>query len=61
MSNVVKIENKIINFKKTIAVPGDKKPEYKVVLFASLAKGKSKAKNLLMSEDVSAAIKAIKN
>ena len=30
------------------------------VLFASLANGKSKAKNLLMSEDVLAAIQAIK-
>ena len=60
MSNVVKIENKIINFKKTIAVPGDKSLSIRWVLFASLAKGKSKAKNLLMSEDVSAAIKTIK-
>ena len=60
MSNVVKIENKIINFKKTIAVPGYKSLSIRWVLFASLAKGKSKAKNLLMSEDVLAAIKAIK-
>ena len=32
-----------------------------LVLFSSLAKGKSKAYNLLQSEDVIAAIKAIRN
>ncbi len=60
MTNFVEIKNKVGEFKKTISVPGDKSLSIRWVLFASLAKGKSKAKNLLMSEDVIAAIKAIK-
>ncbi len=60
MSNIVNIKNKIKNFKKIITVPGDKSLSIRWVLFASLANGTSKAKNLLMSEDVLAAIKAIK-
>ncbi|WP_440613473.1 3-phosphoshikimate 1-carboxyvinyltransferase [Candidatus Pelagibacter sp. HIMB1748] len=60
MSNIVKINNKIKSFKKIIKVPGDKSLSIRWVLFASLAKGKSKAKNLLMSEDVLAALETIK-
>ena len=60
MSNIVNIKNKIKNFKTIITVPGDKSLSIRWVLFASLANGTSKAKNLLMSEDVLAAIKAIK-
>ena len=60
MSNIVKIKNKIRNFKKIITVPGDKSLSIRWVLFASLANGTSKANNLLMSEDVLAAIEAIK-
>ena len=60
MSNIVNIKNKIKNFKKTITVPGDKSLSIRWVLFASLANGKSKANNLLMSEDVLATIEAIK-
>ena len=60
MSNIVKINKKIEHFKKTILVPGDKSLSIRWVLFASLANGTSMAKNLLMSEDVLAAIKAIK-
>ena len=60
MSNIVKIKNKIGNFKKTITVPGDKSLSIRWVLFSSLANGTSTAKNLLMSEDVLAAIKAVK-
>ena len=60
MSNIVKISKKIENFKKTIIVPGDKSLSIRWVLFSSLAKGTSKAKNLLMSEDVLAAIEAVK-
>ena len=60
MPNVVKIKYKIKNFKKTITVPGDKSLSIRWVLFASLAKGLSKAKNLLLSEDVLAAIEAVK-
>ena len=60
MSNIVKFRNQIKNYKKTILVPGDKSLSIRWVLFASLANGKSKASNLLMSEDVLAAIEAIK-
>ena len=60
MANIVKIKKKINNFQKTITVPGDKSLSIRWVLFSSLATGKSKAKNLLMSEDVLAAINAIK-
>ena len=60
MSNIVTIKNKISSFKKTINVPGDKSLSIRWVLFASLANGKSKAKNLLLSEDVLATIEAIK-
>ena len=61
MPNIVKIQKKLENFKKSIRVPGDKSLSIRWVLFASLANGTSKAKNLLMSEDVMAAIDAIKN
>ncbi len=60
MPNIVKIEKKIKNFKKIIRVPGDKSLSIRWVLFSSLAKGTSKAKNLLMSQDVLAAINAVK-
>ena len=60
MSNIVKIKNNIGNFNRTISVPGDKSLSIRWVLFASLANGTSKAKNLLMSEDVLAAIDAVK-
>ena len=60
MSNTIIIKKKIYNFNKTISVPGDKSLSIRWVLFASLANGISKAKNLLMSEDVYAAIKAVR-
>ena len=60
MANSVKIINKIDNFKKIISVSGDKSISIRWVLFSSLANGVSKAKNLLISEDVLAAINAIK-
>ena len=60
MSNSIIIQNKIKNFNKEITVSGDKSISIRWVLFSSLANGKSKAKNLLMSEDVIAAIKTIK-
>jgi len=60
MQNFIKIKNKISNFNKTIHVSGDKSISIRWILFASLASGKSKAKNLLISEDVLASIKAIK-
>ena len=60
MSKIISVNEKISNFKKIITVPGDKSLSIRWVLFASLAKGTSKAKNLLMSEDVIAAIQAVR-
>ena len=60
MSNPILIKKKINPFDKTIIVPGDKSLSIRWVLFSSLASGISTAKNLLMSEDVLAAIRAIK-
>ena len=60
MSNSIKINNKINSFNKTITVSGDKSLSIRWVLFSSMATGKSKAFNLLLSEDVFAAINAIK-
>ena len=59
MSNSLIINKKIKNFKKSIRVSGDKSISIRWVLFSSLSNGISKAKNLLLSEDVLAAIKAI--
>ena len=60
MPNFIKISKKINNFDKIISVSGDKSLSIRWVLFSSLATGKSKAFNLLLSEDVLAAINAIK-
>ena len=60
MPNKIILKNKIQNFNKKISIPGDKSISIRWVLIASLANGVSKAKNLLMSEDVLATIKAIK-
>ena len=60
MSNFITIKNKINNFNKNIYISGDKSLSIRWVLFSSLASGKSKARNLLISDDVLAAIKAVK-
>jgi len=60
MSNLIKIKKKINSFNKTISVSGDKSISIRWILFSSLAKGKSKAFNLLLSDDVLAAIKAVR-
>ena len=60
MPNYVVIKNKIKNFKKIISVSGDKSISIRWVLFSSLASGISYSKNLLISEDVLAAINAVK-
>ena len=60
MSNALFIKNKIKRFNKKIKVAGDKSLSIRWVLLASQATGKSKAYNLLMSEDVLAAIDCIK-
>ena len=50
----------ISNFYKKISIPGDKSISIRWVLLSSLASGVSKAKNLLMSEDVIASLRAVK-
>ena len=59
MPNKIILKNKISDFYKKIWIPGDKSISIRWVLVASLASGVSKAKNLLMSDDVLAAIKSI--
>ncbi len=54
------INNKIKKFNEKIKITGDKSLSIRWVLLASQATGKSKAYNLLMSEDVLAAIDLIK-
>ena len=60
MKNLLKINRKINSFDKKIKGTGDKSLSIRWVLLASQAIGKSKAYNLLMSEDVRAAIDSIK-
>ncbi|MDA7604081.1 3-phosphoshikimate 1-carboxyvinyltransferase [Candidatus Pelagibacter sp.] len=60
MPNSVVIKKKLKNFNKKIFVSSDKSISIRWVLFASLAKGNSKAQNLLISEDVKAAIKTVR-
>ena len=60
MPNHIIIKKKIAGFKKKIYVSGDKSISIRWVLFASIASGISKARNLLISEDVLAAINIIK-
>ena len=58
--NIIILKNKIKKFNKTVYVSGDKSISIRWVLLSSLSNGISKAKNLLMSEDVVAAIKTIR-
>ena len=60
MTNPIVIKKKLKNFNKEIVVSGDKSLSIRWVLFASLASGNSKAQNLLISEDVKAAIKTVR-
>jgi len=60
MAKILAIKKKINSFKKEIEVSGDKSLSIRWVLLASQAIGKSKGYNLLMSEDVLAAIDSIK-
>ncbi len=60
MSQVTIIKKKIKKFNKQVNIPGDKSISIRWVLISSLANGISTAKNLLLSDDVIAAIKAVK-
>jgi len=60
MKNYVLISNIIKKFNKTINVQGDKSISIRWALMASQAVGKSRAYNLLKSEDVESALNALK-
>ena len=60
MSGTLLIKHKIKKFNKKIKITGDKSLSIRWVLIASQSFGKSKAYNLLMSEDVLAALNSIK-
>ena len=60
MTNKLIVKKKIEFFNKKIFVSGDKSLSIRWVLFSSLAKGISRAKNLLISDDVIAAIKTVR-
>ncbi len=60
MSNPIIIKKKINKFNKKIEVSGDKSLSIRWILLSSLSNGVSKAKNLLISEDVLAALDSIK-
>ena len=60
MPNSLLVKKRIRTFNKKISVSGDKSISIRWVLLASLASGVSKANNLLISEDVQAAISAIR-
>jgi len=60
MSKTLLINKKVKQFNKQIQVSGDKSLSIRWVLLASQAIGKSKGYNLLMSEDVLAALDSIK-
>ncbi len=60
MSKTLIIKKKIEKFNKQIEISGDKSLSIRWVLLASQAIGKSKSYNLLMSEDVLAALDSIK-
>ena len=60
MPDTLIIKKKILKFNKSIRVNGDKSLSIRWVLFSSIANGVSVAKNLLISEDVLAAINAVR-
>jgi len=60
MPNFITIKKKIKRFDKKIEISGDKSISIRWVLISSIATGVSRAKNLLMSDDVLAAINAVK-
>ena len=60
MRNSLVINKKINSFNDIIQVSGDKSLSIRWVLFSSISSGVSISKNLLMSEDVIATIKAVR-
>jgi len=59
MTNLIEINKRIAPFNKKINIDGDKSLSIRWVLLASQATGRSKGYNLLMSEDVIAALDSI--
>ena len=60
MKKPIIIKNKISKFSKSIKVSGDKSISIRWALLASQAIGKSKAYNILKSEDVLSTLKCLK-
>ncbi|MDC3155514.1 3-phosphoshikimate 1-carboxyvinyltransferase [Candidatus Pelagibacter sp.] len=60
MPNKIIFNKRISSFNKKIIIPGDKSLSIRWVLISSISNGVSKAQNLLFSEDVLAAIEAVK-
>ena len=60
MSNFVKIKNKINKFNKKLSIDGDKSLSIRWALLSSQSLKKSKASNLLLSEDVMSTLKCLK-
>ena len=60
MKNSVVISKKIKSFNKSIKIEGDKSLSIRWALLASQASGKSRAINLLKSEDVQNTLKCLK-
>ncbi len=60
MKKFISIKKKIKKFNKVINVDGDKSISIRSLIFASLATGKSKIKNLLESEDVLNTVNCLK-
>ena len=60
MKNFVKINDIIKPFNKTLEIEGDKSLSIRWALIASQAKGKSRAINLLKSEDVLNTLECLK-
>ncbi len=61
MKNFIEISRLIKPFKKTISIDGDKSLSIRWALIASQAKGKSRSKNLLKSEDVMNTLNCLKH
>tara|TARA_B100000282_G_scaffold1762_1_gene1203 strand:+ start:826 stop:2151 length:1326 start_codon:yes stop_codon:yes gene_type:complete len=60
MSNFVKIKNKINRFNKKLSIDGDKSLSIRWALLASQSLKKSKASNLLLSEDIMSTLNCLK-
>ena len=56
----IKIKNKIKRFNKALSIEGDKSLSIRWALIASQSEYKSKAVNLLLSEDVINTLKCLK-